>query len=532
MQPLLRLINLSRNFSNLAALVEVNLDIIPGEVIGLAGRSGSGKSVLISILAGLYPPSSGDVYFAGQRLSRFQPHAMRRLGIEVIHQKADLADDLDITSNIFLGSELGRPARWQWLSMPDQKHMADQATHILERLGVSFLSPREKARNLSGEQRQIVAIARTMARPARLIVVDESLVTLSLAVNRRLLDLIQEWRDIGRAVVVASSSLDDLFGVTDRLAVFRDGRIVAQRATDAVTQEEVVALLAGSPEQEPVTPIIWALDSYYRARAQVELLRHQQALLENSLAAQDSRNQELLAELANQLQALDVANVALQVAQRRLLTEREEERKHLARELHDQIIQDLLSTNYSLEEIDDALDQMETTVVVAEARSSIRSLIGELRRICSDLRPPAIDNLGLGAAIQSYAQDWAERTGISLTLQIPPKLGRLPENIELLVFRIVQEGLSNVRKHSRATAVSLCLEQTTARSLHVSICDNGQGLPVAPDLAALAKAGHFGLLGISERVALTGGRFELRNQPGAGLCLEIDIPHPRATTPT
>jgi len=314
--------------------------------------------------------------------------------------------------------------------------------------------------------------------------------------------------------------------------VFRDGRIVAQRATDAVTQEEVVALLAGSPEQEPVTPIIWALDSYYRARAQVELLRHQQALLENSLAAQDSRNQELLAELANQLQALDVANVALQVAQRRLLTEREEERKHLARELHDQIIQDLLSTNYSLEEIDDALDQMETTVVVAEARSSIRSLIGELRRICSDLRPPAIDNLGLGAAIQSYAQDWAERTGISLTLQIPPKLGRLPENIELLVFRIVQEGLSNVRKHSRATAVSLCLEQTTARSLHVSICDNGQGLPVAPDLAALAKAGHFGLLGISERVALTGGRFELRNQPGAGLCLEIDIPHPRATTPT
>ena len=100
------------------------------------------------------------------------------------------------------------------------------------------------------------------------------------------------------------------------------------------------------------------------------------------------------------------------------------------------------------------------------------------------------------------------------------------------MFRIVQEGLSNVRKHSRATAVSLCLEQTTARSLHVSICDNGQGLPVAPDLAALAKAGHFGLLGISERVALTGGRFELRNQPGAGLCLEIDIPHPRATTPT
>src|SRR5512139_3758327 len=96
MQPLLRVINLSKNFGTLVALSQVSLDVSPGEVVGLAGRSGSGKSVLVSVLAGLYAPGSGDVYFDGRRVSAFRPHVMRALGIEVIHQKADLAEDLDI----------------------------------------------------------------------------------------------------------------------------------------------------------------------------------------------------------------------------------------------------------------------------------------------------------------------------------------------------------------------------------------------------------------------------------------------------
>ena len=107
MQPILQVINLCKNFGTLSALSHINLDVSPGEVVGLAGRSGSGKSVLINLLAGLYEPSSGDVYFDGRRVSVFSPHVMRALGIEVIHQKADLAENLDIASNIFLGRELG-----------------------------------------------------------------------------------------------------------------------------------------------------------------------------------------------------------------------------------------------------------------------------------------------------------------------------------------------------------------------------------------------------------------------------------------
>jgi ABC-type sugar transport system ATPase subunit len=157
MQPLLRVLNLSKNFGTLSALSQVSLDVSSGEVVGLAGRSGSGKSVLISILAGLYAPNSGDVYFDGRRVNTFRPHAIRALGIEVIHQKAELADDLDIISNIFLGSEMGHSFGGQWLRQPDQKQMEREAARILDRLGVRFESLREKARNLSGEQRQTVA---------------------------------------------------------------------------------------------------------------------------------------------------------------------------------------------------------------------------------------------------------------------------------------------------------------------------------------------------------------------------------------
>jgi signal transduction histidine kinase len=530
MQPLLRVINLSKNFGTLPALSQVSLDVSPGEVVGLAGRSGSGKSVLISVLAGLYTPSSGDVYFDGRRVSAFRPHAMRALGIEVIHQKADLAEDLDITRNIFLGSEQGHSLGGQWLRLPDQKRMEREAGRILDRLGVQFGSLHEKACNLSGEQRQIIAIARAMVRPARLMVVDEPLVTLSFSINKTLLDLIQGWRADGRAVIIASSSLDDLFAVTDRLVVFRNGQKVTERLTDATSREEIVALLVGSPEHEPTTPVIWALDSYYRAREQAEALRHQQTLLENSLAAQDSLNKQLLEQLAQQLTALDNANVALQVAQRRLLTEREEERKLLARELHDDIIQDLLTVNYSLEDIAGQLQAMpQASAEMNELGADIRQLIVNLRRICGDLRPPTIDSLGLGAAIQSYARDWTERNGIALTLEIPPDLGRLPEDTELSVFRIVQEVLRNVRKHSAASAATLRLEHTSPRNLRISICDNGRGVPESFDLAELIKQGHYGLLGVSERVALLGGRLQLRNQSGGGLSLEVEIPHPRVS---
>ncbi len=530
MEPLLKVSNLSKSFGTLPAVQRVSFEVYSGEVVGLAGQSGSGKSVLAMLLAGLYAPSEGEIYFAGRRLR--WPFRARAMGIEVIHQKPDLAEHLDIASNIFLGSEPGWPAIGGWLKVPNRRQMNKEAARILLQLDVHFNTLREKVSNLSSEQRQMIAIARVMTRPARLIIIDEPTGLLSYSYQQKLLSLIQMWQQQGTAILFGSNNLDHLFAVTDRIIALRAGRKVAEHRTDETNREEIVAALVGTTDRRQLTPAIWALDSYYRAREQAEKLRHQQRMLERDLAAQDTIKRQLIDQLAAQVDALDNANQALQAAQRRLLTEREQERKHLARELHDQVIQDLLSVNYQLEEIEAEGDvRPDLKRELTQVRNSIRALVDELRRICGDLRPPTIDSLGLGAALQSYTRDWAERTGISVTLDLDPDLGRLPEPIELSIFRIVQEGLSNVRKHAHATAVQICLKHTSPRTLMISIADNGWGLDQGFDLSALSAKGHYGLLGISERVALLGGRLRLQNQADGGLLLQVEIPHPRVVHP-
>ncbi len=232
------------------------------------------------------------------------------------------------------------------------------------------------------------------------------------------------------------------------------------------------------------------------------------------------REEQLKAEVA----ALDGANLALRDAQQRLLMEREEERKALARELHDEIIQDLVSTHYQLDSIiTDLGNRGEELKVVHE---DIRSLIDAVRHICTDLRPPTIDSLGLGPALQSYLHEWSGRSGIAAQLELDPNLGRLPEMVELSIFRIVQEGLNNIRAHAYAHSVCIRLKHSSPQSVLLSIADDGRGMAAGMDLKALAAQGHYGLLGISERVALLSGRMQVQNRPGGGVLLEVEIQHP------
>ncbi|HET9222615.1 MAG TPA: ATP-binding cassette domain-containing protein [Roseiflexaceae bacterium] len=523
MEPIFRCINLSKSFGTLPVLQQVSFDVAPGEVVGLAGRSGAGKSVLAAILAGVEAPSEGDLYVAAQRVR--WPFRARVAGIEVIHQQPMLVEQLDITANIFLGAELGWPAASGWLRMPNRRRMDQHAAEALAQLDVQFSSLREKVANLSSEQRQLVAIARVLVGAPRLVVVDEPTIQLGYSYQQKLLALLQHWQQSGVAVIFSSNNLDHLFAVADRIIVLRQGRKVADYRADTTSREEIVAAMVSATDRQQLTPIIWALDSYYRAREQAEQLSHQQRLLEQNLAARDSHNRQLVEQLARQVAALDSANLALQDAQRRLLTEREQERKALARELHDQIIQDLVSIGYQLDSLvgEASADADE----LVDIHTSVRALVDDVRRICSSLRPPTIDSLGLGAALQSYTRDWSARTGIAVTLDLDAQLGRLPETIELSIFRIVQEGLSNVRKHARASAVEVRLNHTSPRALLISIADNGRGMSGEFDLAALAMAGHYGLLGISERIALLKGRLQAQNQPGGGMLLQVEIPHPR-----
>ncbi|HUV15056.1 MAG TPA: ATP-binding cassette domain-containing protein [Pelolinea sp.] len=422
MKPLLKVKNLSKTFGTLPVIQNVNFDIQTGEVVGLTGSTGSGKSVLVMMLAGLYEPNGGEITFQNTKLD--WPFAAQTKGIGVIHQRPTLADDFDVPSNIFLGNEIGIPNRLGWLKVLNRHKMDQEATRLLDLLGVEVGSLREKVYNLSGEQRQMIAIARVLTYPVRMIIIDEPTISLSYPFQQRLLELIQNWRDHGVAVLFSSNDLDHLFSVTDRIIVLDQGRVAADRRTDEITREEVVNFLLGTTDSRQPAPVNWDFDSYDIIRDHAEKLRYHQMLLEKDLAAEGTLNRQLTEQLAEQLQVLDQTNLALRDAQKRLLSEREEERKYLAREIHDQIIQDLLGINYELEEISSSRKfPASYGEKLGEIRQGIRDLVGNLRQICGNLRPPTIDSLGLGAALQSYTYDWAGRTGIKVELKLDENLG-------------------------------------------------------------------------------------------------------------
>jgi len=527
MKPLLRVVNLSKSFGTLPVVQQVSFDVFPGEVVGLTGSIGSGKSVLSLLIAGLHQPDDGSILFKERNL--LWPFSCNQYGISVIHQKPSLDDNLDVVSNIFLGNEIGWPHWSGPFKILDHEKMFKKSGAILTQLGLDSGILGERVANLSGEQRQLIAISRSLTRNPLMVIIDEPMVMLSYENQQMLLGLIQNWHKQGVAVLFSSNNLDHLFAVTDRIIILNRGKVVKDFRTDETTRENVVNLLLETGDSPKAAPAIWDYDSYDRLREHAEKLRYHQMLLGKDLTNEPLLNRQLSEQLAEQVQALDQINLTLVEAHRRLIADRELERKHVARELHDQVIQDLLSINYELEEIE---TRREVSAGLAndfgEVRQSIRDLVDSLRIICGNLRPPTIDSLGLGAALQSYTRDWAARTGIEMKLILDTDLGRLPEATELSIFRILQEGLNNVWRHAQATRVMVSLQHTSPRTLMVSLRDNGIGLNEDFDPLKLAGNGHYGLIGISERVALLGGRFRIQRAPEGGSLLQVEINHPRS----
>jgi signal transduction histidine kinase len=518
---------LSKSFGSVEALSGVQFDLEPGDVLGIVGQVGSGKSTLFRLLSGFYAPTSGEIFVNGKRVSLRAESNVNDLGIQAAYQNPQLADNLSVLENVFLGREICAFDRWKW--WPKIGEMARLAREFFTAFDMPPDIIAELPANLSNEQRQLVAIAHALCRPCNLLLFDDALAALSFQRQRILLDRIKELSNKNVTVIISSDDLKHLFSVTNRILVLYKGRQIALRETAETTPREIVELIVGTNRQDQVTPVIWAFESYHAAQRQTEELLRSQMALRQSLEEQDSLNRLLVDRLRTQVDALDHLNLALQEANRRLMTEREAERKALARELHDQVIQDLLSFNYQLEETEvESLDNAQRQQL-ADIRNGIRQVVSSLREMCSDLRPPTIDSHGLSAAIRSLAHQWSKQSGIQVGLDIDPALGRLPEPIELSVFRIIQEGLNNVRKHSNATEVKLVLQRTPTASLIVHLHDNGLGIPKPVNLAALSGAKHYGLVGISERVSLLGGTMRIESPPSGGMQLQIEIPSPYPT---
>ncbi len=242
---LLELSNITKSFGAIHALQGVDLTIAPGEVVGLMGDNGAGKSTLMKIIAGNFPPTSGKIRIEGQDVAFSKPIDAREAGIEIVYQDLALCDNLTAAANVFLGRELRRKVGP--FSMLDYPAMYQRAGELFAELK-SETRPRDLVRQMSGGQRQAVAIARTRLSDPKLVLMDEPTAAISVRQVKEVLALIHRLKETGHAVILVSHRMPDVFDVCDRVAVLRRGTKVADKRIRDTTPEEVTGLIIGAIE--------------------------------------------------------------------------------------------------------------------------------------------------------------------------------------------------------------------------------------------------------------------------------------------
>jgi ABC-type sugar transport system ATPase subunit len=239
--PLVRLERVRKEFQAVVAVDELTLEIQAGEIVALVGDNGAGKSTVVKCLAGVYPPTSGQILLEGRRIHFSSPLDARKQGIEVVLQDLALADAQPVYMNVFLGRELVKGP----LRRLDRDAMATETKTLLDELDLRIDSSTQPVRKLSGGQRQGVAIARAMLWAHRLVLLDEPTAALGVAETRRVEELISRMRDRGRAILLVSHSLDQVFRLADRICVLRRGKPVGVRRQGETSGDEIVSMITG-----------------------------------------------------------------------------------------------------------------------------------------------------------------------------------------------------------------------------------------------------------------------------------------------
>jgi signal transduction histidine kinase/ABC-type multidrug transport system ATPase subunit len=235
--PLLEIRNLTVNFGPIRALVGVTLSVREGEVVALAGENGAGKTTLVRCIGGDITPSGGQIRLGGAPAPR-DPATLALHGVSVLWQDLALCDNLDIAANLMLGRE-------RRLQLASDVRLHTEASRVLDELGISLPATTRGIRSLSGGQRQLVAVARAIARQPRLLLLDEPTASLGVAMARQVEELIAGLRERSVSVLLACHDLDMMFRLADRIVVLRHGQVVAEVAPSEVHPDDVLALLSG-----------------------------------------------------------------------------------------------------------------------------------------------------------------------------------------------------------------------------------------------------------------------------------------------
>jgi len=239
--PILALNDIHKAFGGIVAINNFSLELRAGEIVALVGDNGAGKSTLIKIVSGVHKPTSGSIKLDGKDVSFSDASSAREAGIEVVYQDLALADQQPVYMNMFLGREMTKGP----LGLLDKRKMMEETQSLVDELDVRIPSARATIRDLSGGQRQGIAIARATHWASKLILLDEPTAALGVAETARVEELILSLRERNIAILIVSHSLDQVFRLSNRICVLRRGQQIGVRETAETDKNEIIAMITG-----------------------------------------------------------------------------------------------------------------------------------------------------------------------------------------------------------------------------------------------------------------------------------------------
>ncbi|TPJ33094.1 ATP-binding cassette domain-containing protein [Mesorhizobium sp. B2-8-3] len=242
--PILQLQDIRKNFGGITAIESFSLEVFPGEIVALVGDNGAGKSTLVKIVSGVHPPSSGTIAIEGKPVTMSNATMGRAHGIEVVYQDLALADQQTVYMNMFLGREpLNR------FGLLDRRRMIAETEKLVKELDVRIPSAHATIRDLSGGQRQGVAIARATHWASKLILLDEPTAALGVAETAKVEEIVLSLKQRNVGILIISHSLDQVFKLSDRVCVLRRGKQIGVRETKKTDKNEIIAMITGLQQQ-------------------------------------------------------------------------------------------------------------------------------------------------------------------------------------------------------------------------------------------------------------------------------------------
>ncbi|TDU02728.1 monosaccharide ABC transporter ATP-binding protein (CUT2 family) [Streptomyces sp. 846.5] len=241
-EPVLALRGISKRFGAVQALTDVELEVRPGEVMALVGDNGAGKSTLVKTIAGVHPIDDGVIEWEGRPVTIHRPQDAQHLGVATVYQDLALCDNLDVVGNLYLGREL------KLRGLLDEVAMEKKAQELLSTLAIRIPSVRIPVASLSGGQRQVVAIARSLIGDPKVVILDEPTAALGVEQTAQVLDLVERLRERGLGVILISHNMADVTAVADRVAVLRLGKNNGIFPVQQTTQETIIAAITGATD--------------------------------------------------------------------------------------------------------------------------------------------------------------------------------------------------------------------------------------------------------------------------------------------